>query len=134
MNSLFGRSGVEFSKDCGDYQIAHHNNITVRVACWSGYSARWLPSNPVKFNLLHCKHQHQPESGNVNTHQTLFTKVVFFIKTYTNINKKKTLNGKTIRWNQMKILQVCYNLVEETIYPYCFWLGKCTQNCQNQDT
>lgn len=30
----------------------------------------------------------------------------------------------------MKVLRVCYNLVEESVYPYCFWLSKCTQNCQ----
>lgn len=36
--------------------------------------------------------------------------------------------------NQMKILQVCYNLVEESVYPYCFWLSKCTQNCQKPKT
>lgn len=29
----------------------------------------------------------------------------------------------------MKVLWVCYNLVEESVYPYCFWLSKCTQNC-----
>lgn len=30
----------------------------------------------------------------------------------------------------MKILQVGYNHVDETIYPYCFELSGCTQNCQ----
>lgn len=38
------------------------------------------------------------------------------------------------RLKNLKTVQVCYNLVEETIYPNCFWLGKCTQNCQTRDT
>lgn len=73
VTSLFGHSGVEFSKDCGDYQIAHYKNITFGVSCLSGYSVRLRPG-PVKFNPLHCKQQHQPELGNVNTHETLLQK------------------------------------------------------------
>lgn len=41
--SLFRNSGVELSSDCGDYQVAHHNNI-IKVSCSSGYTVRSLRS------------------------------------------------------------------------------------------
>lgn len=81
--SLFRNSGVELSSDCGDYQVAHHNNI-IKVSCSSGYTVRSLRSPSLLWNRTPSSRSADPQ---INMHHHIVTKVVFFF--YLNIYKHK---------------------------------------------